>query len=39
MTIGVEQLQDGPPAGLGRLLVMPFSGDPGRYPIGRGAGS
>ena len=39
MTIGVEQLQDGPPAGLGRLLVMPFSADPGRYPIGRGSGS
>ncbi len=39
MTIGVEQLQAGPPAGLGRLLVMPFSADPGRYPIRRRAGS
>jgi sterol desaturase/sphingolipid hydroxylase (fatty acid hydroxylase superfamily) len=39
MTIGVEQLQEGPPAGLGRLLAMPFSADPGRYPIGRRAGS
>jgi sterol desaturase/sphingolipid hydroxylase (fatty acid hydroxylase superfamily) len=36
MTIGVEQLQSGPPAGLGRLLAIPFTADPGRYAIARG---
>jgi sterol desaturase/sphingolipid hydroxylase (fatty acid hydroxylase superfamily) len=39
MTIGVEHLQTGPPAGLGRLLAIPFTADPGRYPIGWGSGS
>ena len=39
MTIGVEQLQSGPPAGLGQLLAMPWRADPGRYPIGGRSGS
>jgi len=34
MTIGIEQFRDSRELGLDRMLVQPFRGDPGRYPLG-----
>jgi sterol desaturase/sphingolipid hydroxylase (fatty acid hydroxylase superfamily) len=34
MTIGIEQFRDPRELGLDRMLVQPFRGDPGRYPLG-----
>ena len=34
MTIGIEQFRDSRELGLDRLLVQPFRGDAGRYPLG-----
>jgi sterol desaturase/sphingolipid hydroxylase (fatty acid hydroxylase superfamily) len=34
MTIGIEQFRDPRELGLDRMLVQPFCGDPGRYPLG-----
>jgi sterol desaturase/sphingolipid hydroxylase (fatty acid hydroxylase superfamily) len=34
MTIGIEQFRDARELGLDRMLVQPFRGDPGRYPLG-----
>ncbi len=38
MTIGIEQFRDARELGLDRMLLQPFRGDPGRYPLGRRAG-
>jgi sterol desaturase/sphingolipid hydroxylase (fatty acid hydroxylase superfamily) len=35
MTIGIEQFRDSRELGLDRMLVQPFRGDAGRYPLGR----
>jgi sterol desaturase/sphingolipid hydroxylase (fatty acid hydroxylase superfamily) len=35
MTIGIEQFRDARELGLDRMLLQPFRGDAGRYPIGR----
>jgi sterol desaturase/sphingolipid hydroxylase (fatty acid hydroxylase superfamily) len=35
MTIGIEQFRDVRELGLDRMLVQPFRGDAGRYPLGR----
>jgi sterol desaturase/sphingolipid hydroxylase (fatty acid hydroxylase superfamily) len=38
MTIGIDQFRDTRELRLDRMLVQPFRGDPGRYPLGhRGA--
>jgi sterol desaturase/sphingolipid hydroxylase (fatty acid hydroxylase superfamily) len=34
MTIGIEQFRDSRELGLDRMLVQPFRGDAGRYPLG-----
>ena len=34
MTIGIEQFRDARELGLGRMLLQPFRGEAGRYPIG-----
>jgi sterol desaturase/sphingolipid hydroxylase (fatty acid hydroxylase superfamily) len=34
MTIGIEQFRDPRELGLDRMLVQPFRGGPGRYPLG-----
>jgi sterol desaturase/sphingolipid hydroxylase (fatty acid hydroxylase superfamily) len=34
MTIGIEQFRDPRELGLDRMLIQPFRGDPGRYPLG-----
>lgn len=34
MTIGIEQFRDPRELGLDRMLVQPFRGDAGRYPLG-----
>jgi sterol desaturase/sphingolipid hydroxylase (fatty acid hydroxylase superfamily) len=34
MTIGIEQFRDRRELGLDRMLVQPFRGGPGRYPLG-----
>jgi len=38
MTIGIEQFRDARELGLDRMLVQPFVGDAGRYPLGRREG-
>lgn len=35
MTIGIEQFRDARDLGLDRMLVQPFRGDAGHYPLGR----
>jgi sterol desaturase/sphingolipid hydroxylase (fatty acid hydroxylase superfamily) len=35
MTIGLSQFRDPQKLTLPRLLTLPFTGDPGRYPINR----
>jgi len=35
MTIGIEQFRDPRELGLDRMLLQPFRGDTGRYPLGR----
>jgi sterol desaturase/sphingolipid hydroxylase (fatty acid hydroxylase superfamily) len=35
MTIGIEQFRDPRELGLDRMLLQPFRGDAGRYPLGR----
>jgi sterol desaturase/sphingolipid hydroxylase (fatty acid hydroxylase superfamily) len=35
MTIGIEQFRDPRELGLDRMLLQPFRGDEGRYPLGR----
>jgi len=35
MTIGIEQFRDPRELGLDRMLLQPFRGDVGRYPLGR----
>jgi sterol desaturase/sphingolipid hydroxylase (fatty acid hydroxylase superfamily) len=35
MTIGIEQFRDPRELGLDRMLLQPFRGDAGRYPIGQ----
>jgi sterol desaturase/sphingolipid hydroxylase (fatty acid hydroxylase superfamily) len=37
MTIGIEQFRDGRDLRLDRMLIQPFRGAPGDYPINRGA--
>jgi sterol desaturase/sphingolipid hydroxylase (fatty acid hydroxylase superfamily) len=34
MTIGIEQFRDARELGLDRMVLQPFRGDPGRYPLG-----
>ncbi len=34
MTIGIEQFRDSRELGLDRVLIQPFRGGPGRYPLG-----
>ena len=34
MTIGIEQFRDARELGLDRMLLQPFRGDPGPYPLG-----
>jgi sterol desaturase/sphingolipid hydroxylase (fatty acid hydroxylase superfamily) len=34
MTIGIEQFRNPRELGLDRMLLQPFRGDPGRYPLG-----
>ena len=34
MTIGIEQFRDARELGLGRMLLQPFRGEAGRYPLG-----
>jgi sterol desaturase/sphingolipid hydroxylase (fatty acid hydroxylase superfamily) len=36
MTIGIEQFRDPRELGLDRMLLQPFRGDAGRYPLGEG---
>jgi sterol desaturase/sphingolipid hydroxylase (fatty acid hydroxylase superfamily) len=38
MTIGIEQFRDPRELGLDRMLLQPFHGDAGRYPLGRREG-
>lgn len=38
MTIGLTQFQSPPTTGLGRLLALPATGEPGAYPLNRTAG-
>jgi sterol desaturase/sphingolipid hydroxylase (fatty acid hydroxylase superfamily) len=38
MTIGIEQFRDPRELGLYRMLLQPFRGDAGRYPLGRREG-
>jgi len=38
MTIGIEQFRDPRELGLDRMLLQPFRGDAGRYPLGRREG-
>jgi len=38
MTIGIEQFRDRRELGLDRMLLQPFRGDAGRYPLGRREG-
>ena len=38
MTIGIEQFRDTRELGLDRMLLQPFRGDAGRYPLGRREG-
>ena len=38
MTIGIEQFRDPRELGLDRMLLQPFRGDAGRYPLGLRAG-
>ena len=38
MTIGTEQFRDPRELGLDRMLLQPFRGDAGRYPLGRREG-
>jgi sterol desaturase/sphingolipid hydroxylase (fatty acid hydroxylase superfamily) len=38
MTIGIEQFRDPRDLGLDRMLLQPFRGDAGRYPLGRREG-
>jgi len=38
MTIGIEQFRDSRELGLDRMLLQPFRGDAGRYPLGRREG-
>jgi sterol desaturase/sphingolipid hydroxylase (fatty acid hydroxylase superfamily) len=38
MTIGIEQFRDGRELGLDRMLLQPFRGDVGRYPLGQRQG-
>ena len=35
MTIGIEQFRDPRELGLDRMLLQPFRGDAGRYPLGQ----
>ena len=35
MTIGIEQFRDPRELGLGRMLLQPFRGEAGRYPLGQ----
>jgi sterol desaturase/sphingolipid hydroxylase (fatty acid hydroxylase superfamily) len=35
MTIGIEQFRDSRELGLDRMLIQPFRGEAGRYPLGR----
>jgi sterol desaturase/sphingolipid hydroxylase (fatty acid hydroxylase superfamily) len=35
MTIGIEQFRDPRELGLDRMLIQPFRGEAGRYPLGR----
>jgi hypothetical protein len=35
MTIGIEQFRDSRELGLDRMLVQPFRGEVGEYPLGR----
>jgi sterol desaturase/sphingolipid hydroxylase (fatty acid hydroxylase superfamily) len=35
MTLGIEQFRDSRELGLDRMLLQPFRGDAGRYPLGR----
>jgi sterol desaturase/sphingolipid hydroxylase (fatty acid hydroxylase superfamily) len=35
MTIGIEQFRDARELGLDRMLLQPFRGEAGRYPLGR----
>jgi sterol desaturase/sphingolipid hydroxylase (fatty acid hydroxylase superfamily) len=35
MTIGIEQFRDSRELGLDRMLLQPFRGDTGRYPLGQ----
>src|SRR5712691_5905852 len=37
MTIGIEQFRDQRELGLDRMLLQPFQGDAGRYPLGQRA--
>jgi sterol desaturase/sphingolipid hydroxylase (fatty acid hydroxylase superfamily) len=39
MTIGIEQFREAGDLRLDRMLVQPFRGRPGNYPINRGGGS
>jgi hypothetical protein len=34
MTIGIEQFRDSRELGLDRMLLQPFRGNAGRYPLG-----
>jgi hypothetical protein len=34
MTIGIEQFRDSRELGLDRMVLQPFRGDTGRYPLG-----
>jgi sterol desaturase/sphingolipid hydroxylase (fatty acid hydroxylase superfamily) len=38
MTIGIEQFRDPSELGLDRMLLQPFRGDAGQYPLGRWEG-
>ena len=38
MTIGIEQFREPRELGLDRMLLQPFRGDAGRYPLGRREG-
>jgi hypothetical protein len=38
MTIGIEQFRDPRELGLDRMLLQPFQGGVGRYPLGRREG-
>jgi sterol desaturase/sphingolipid hydroxylase (fatty acid hydroxylase superfamily) len=38
MTIGLSQFRDAKRLTLPRMLALPFTGEPGKYPINRGGG-